>query len=47
MAQANRREHPNPGPYATAADFEQIFMQDMSGLYLLSFLLAGIASRNP
>lgn len=41
MAQANRREHPIPGPYATAADFEQIFMQDMSGLYLLSFLLAG------
>src|SRR5213082_3975958 len=41
MAQANRREHPSPAPYATAADFEQIFMQDMSGLYLLAFLLAG------
>ena len=41
MAQANRRENPSSGPYATAADFEQIFMQDMSGLYLLSFLLAG------
>lgn len=41
MAQANRREYPNPGPYATAADFEQIFTQDMSGLYLLAFLLAG------
>src|SRR6185437_14003404 len=41
MAQANSREHPSSGPYATAADFEQIFMQDMSGLYLLSFLLAG------
>jgi DNA-directed RNA polymerase specialized sigma24 family protein len=41
MAQANRSEHPTPGPYATAADFEQIFMQDMSGLYLLAFLLAG------
>ena len=41
MAQANRREHPSPGPYATAADFEQIFTQDMSSLYLLSFLLAG------
>jgi DNA-directed RNA polymerase specialized sigma24 family protein len=27
--------------YATAADFEQIFTDDMSGLYLLSFLLAG------
>jgi DNA-directed RNA polymerase specialized sigma24 family protein len=41
MAQPNRREYPNPGPYATVADFEQIFMQDMSGLYLLAFLLAG------
>jgi DNA-directed RNA polymerase specialized sigma24 family protein len=41
MAQANRREHLSPGPYATAADFEQIFMEDMSGLYLLAFLLAG------
>jgi DNA-directed RNA polymerase specialized sigma24 family protein len=41
MAKANSREHPSPGPYATAADFEQIFMQDMSGLYLLAFLLAG------
>jgi DNA-directed RNA polymerase specialized sigma24 family protein len=29
------------GAYATAADFEQIFTEDMSGLYLLSFLLAG------
>jgi hypothetical protein len=27
--------------YATAADFERIFTDDMSGLYLLSFLLAG------
>jgi DNA-directed RNA polymerase specialized sigma24 family protein len=41
MAKENRREHPSTGPYATAADFEQIFMQDMSGLYLLAFLLAG------
>ena len=41
MAQANRREHPSPGPYATAGDFEQIFIEDMSSLYLLSFLLAG------
>ena len=41
MARANSREHPSPAPYATAADFEQIFIQDMRGLYLLSFLLAG------
>jgi DNA-directed RNA polymerase specialized sigma24 family protein len=41
MAQTNSREHPSSGPYATVADFEQIFMQDMSGLYLLAFLLAG------
>lgn len=27
--------------YATAADFERIFTDHMSGLYLLSFLLAG------
>lgn len=27
--------------YATTADFEQIFANEMSGLYLLSFLLAG------
>ena len=27
--------------YATAADFQRIFTDDMSGLYLLSFLLAG------
>lgn len=41
MAQPNKREYPNPGPYATGTDFEQIFTQDMSSLYLLSFLLAG------
>lgn len=29
------------GAYATAADFDQIFTQEMSALYLLSFLLTG------
>ena len=39
MARANSREIASSGAYATAADFEQIFTEDMSGLYLLSFLL--------
>jgi DNA-directed RNA polymerase specialized sigma24 family protein len=30
-----------PNPYATAADFEQIFTEEMNALYLLSFLLTG------
>jgi len=30
-----------PAPYATKADFGQIFHEDMSELYLLSFLLTG------
>lgn len=41
MARAHSREIKSSGAYATAADFEQIFTEDMSGLYLLSFLLAG------
>ena len=28
-----------PSPYASSADFHQIFEEDMNGLYLLSFLL--------
>jgi len=39
MIRTNNREIVSPDAYATAADFEQIFTQDMSGLYLLSFLL--------
>ena len=39
MAQANRKEPAGSETYATAADFEQIFTEDMSALYLLSFLL--------
>jgi DNA-directed RNA polymerase specialized sigma24 family protein len=41
MIRANSREVVSPDAYATAADFEQIFTQDMNGLYLLSFLLTG------
>ena len=41
MARANSREISSSDEYATAADFEQIFTEDMSGLYLLSFLLTG------
>ena len=41
MARANRIESASSGPYATAADFEQIFTEDMGGLFLLSFLLTG------
>ena len=41
MARANRKEISGSDAYATAADFEQIFTEDMSGLYLLSFLLTG------
>jgi DNA-directed RNA polymerase specialized sigma24 family protein len=41
MARANSREIVGAQAYATAADFEQLFTDEMSGLYLLSFLLAG------
>ena len=41
MAQANSREIVSSEAYATAADFEQIFTEDMSVFYLLSFLLTG------
>jgi len=41
MARANSTEIVSSHVYATAADFEQIFTEDMSGLYLLSFLLTG------
>jgi len=39
MAQARGQELVGTEAYATAADFEQIFTEDMSVLYLLSFLL--------
>lgn len=41
MAPGRNREIVSWGKYATPADFEQIFTEDMSGLYLLSFLLTG------
>ena len=41
MAGMSSREIVGAQAYATAADFEQIFTSEMSGLYLLSFLLAG------
>jgi DNA-directed RNA polymerase specialized sigma24 family protein len=41
MVRANSRGIASSAGYATAADFEQIFTEDMSGLYLLSFLLTG------
>jgi len=41
MIRASNKEIVSSDAYATAADFEQIFTQDMSGLYLLSFLLTG------
>jgi DNA-directed RNA polymerase specialized sigma24 family protein len=41
MTQANGRETVSSKAYATAADFEQLFTEEMSALYLLSFLLTG------
>jgi DNA-directed RNA polymerase specialized sigma24 family protein len=41
MARASNREMVTSNAYATAADFERVFTEDMSGLYLLSFLLTG------
>ena len=41
MARASTKQIVSPGVYASAADFERIFTEDMSGLYLLSLLLTG------
>jgi DNA-directed RNA polymerase specialized sigma24 family protein len=41
MARAATKQIVSPGVYASAADFERIFTENMSGLYLLSFLLTG------
>jgi DNA-directed RNA polymerase specialized sigma24 family protein len=41
VVRANSAEITSSGAYASAADFEQIFTEDMRGLYLLSFLLTG------
>ena len=39
IMRAKRKEIVGPDAYATAADFERIFIHGMNGLYLLSFLL--------
>lgn len=41
MARATAKQTLSLGVYASAADFERIFTEDMSGLYLLSLLLTG------
>lgn len=41
MTEQNRKHALNAGQYATAADFKQIFTEDINSLYLLSLLLTG------
>jgi DNA-directed RNA polymerase specialized sigma24 family protein len=41
MERSQRKDVTGAEVYATSADFEQIFTNDMSSLYLLSFVLAG------
>jgi DNA-directed RNA polymerase specialized sigma24 family protein len=41
MASATTKEIVSSDAYASTADFERIFTEDMSGLYLLSLLLTG------
>lgn len=45
MASATTKEIAGSGAYASTADFERIFTEDMSGLYLLSLLLTGDGDR--
>ena len=45
MAGATTKEIAGSGAYASTADFERIFTDDMSGLYLLSLLLTGDRDR--
>jgi DNA-directed RNA polymerase specialized sigma24 family protein len=45
MARVAIEEIVSAGEYASTADFEQIFTEDMSGLYLLSLLLTGDRDR--
>ncbi len=45
MASATGKENVSSGTYASTADFERIFTEDMSGLYLLSLLLTGDPDR--
>jgi len=41
MASETTKEILSSGAYASSADFERIFTEDMTGLYLLSLLLTG------
>src|SRR5260370_6941386 len=41
MARESHRQIVSAGPYATAADFKQIFCEDVNSLYLLSLLSTG------
>ena len=41
MASASTKQIVGSGVYASPADFERIFTEDMSGLYLLSLVLTG------
>jgi DNA-directed RNA polymerase specialized sigma24 family protein len=45
MASATTKAVSGSGAYASAADFERIFTEDMSSLYLLSLLLTGDGDR--
>ena len=45
MASATTKEIVSSGAYASTADFERIFTEDMGGLYLLSLLLTGDPER--
>ena len=45
MASATTKEIAGAGAYASTADFERIFTEDMSALYLLSLLLTGDGDR--
>jgi DNA-directed RNA polymerase specialized sigma24 family protein len=45
MANATTKEIVGSGAYASTADFERIFTEDMGGLYLLSLLLTGDRDR--
>ncbi len=45
MASATTKEIAGSGAYASTADFERIFIEDMSALYLLSLLLTGDGDR--
>jgi hypothetical protein len=45
MASATTKEIAGSAAYASTTDFERIFTEDMSGLYLLSLLLTGDGDR--